>query len=477
MVQFQKAVKYGALLRLALIGTSGSGKTYSALSIATGLGLPIAFVDTERGSARKYADQFEFDVLELDSFSVENFIAAINAADRGGYRVLILDSLSHAWSGKDGILEFVDMETAKSRAKNAYTSGWRSATPKHNALVDAILGCRMHVIACMRSKSEYVMEEVNGKKVPRKIGLQPVQREGMEYEFDVLGDLDQDHNLIISKSRCAAIDNKLFPKPGAEFAAILNEWLGGAEAPAPQPKPSVTPAPAPNPTPDPVVSQEFNFVPSEALAKAKAALRKRLASLNAQKLNGYGDWDKVRGDMLAVIGIDHLDKAREDHLDSILVWHDSLGRWLTTTDVPFPSPAAPAAAAQDYQAVLAEIDAEVTMRIIPDATAESLVSRALSLAEQKNAMIFTILDAVKSYPLKPAPVEDHIINLRDEVQFRLEQLVALGLDGFRASSRMVNSMKDHLGVKKLSECSDAEKLAAYAIHLQSKIDNAGKEAS
>jgi len=473
MVQFQKAVKYGALLRLALIGTSGSGKTYSALAIATGLGLPIAFVDTERGSARKYADQFEFDVLELESFSVQNFIAAINAAERGGYRVLIIDSLSHAWSGKDGILEFVDTETAKSRAKNAYTSGWRAATPLHNQLVDAILGCKMHVIACMRSKSEYVMEDFGGKKIPRKIGLQPVQREGMEYEFDVLGDLDQDHNLIISKSRCAAIDNKLFPKPGSEFAAILNEWLGGAEAPAPQPKPSVTPAL------ESVTSHEPEFIPSEALARAKAALRKRLASLNAQKLNGYGDWDKVRSDMLALIGIDHLDKAREEHLDSILVWHDALGRWLATTDVPFPASATPATAPApfDFQAYLIEIEAAINVRDIPEAVSESLLSRAMGLAEKQNKLITTVLDAVMSYPPKPVPVEDHIKNLRDEVQFRLEQLVTLGLDGFRVSSRMVNSMKDHLGVKKLSACSDADKLAAYIIHLQSKIDNANKEAS
>lgn len=469
MVQFQKAVKYGALLRLALIGTSGSGKTYSALAIATGLGLPIAFVDTERGSARKYADLFDFDVLELESFSVDNFIAAINAAEKGGYKVLIIDSLSHAWSGKDGILEFVDMETAKSRAKNAYTSGWRAATPKHNQLVDAILGCKMHVIACMRSKSEYVMEDVNGKKVPRKIGLQPVQREGMEYEFDVLGDLDQDHNLVISKSRCAAIDNKLFPRPGAEFAAILNEWLGGSPAPVA----------APNPTPAPVAAPAPEFVPSDSLAKAKADLRKRLASLNAQGLNGYGDWGKVKADMIAVLGIDHLDKAREEHLDSILVWHDSLGRWLSSTDVPFPASATPAPAPApesiDFQAILAEIDAELARRDISDTIAESLAARAMSLAEKKNKLITTVLDAVKAYPRKPVPVEDNIMNLRAEVSHRLEQLVTLGLDGFRASSRMVNSMNDHLGVKKLSECTDAEKLAAYVIHLQSKIDEAAKK--
>ncbi|MDD3089769.1 MAG: ATP-binding protein, partial [Candidatus Omnitrophica bacterium] len=326
MVQFQKAVKYGALLRLALIGTSGSGKTYSALAIATGLGLPIAFIDTERGSARKYADLFDFDVLELESFSVDNFIAAINAAEKGGYRVLIIDSLSHAWSGKDGILEFVDMETAKSRAKNAYTSGWRSATPLHNKLVDTILGCKMHVIACMRSKSEYVLEEVNGKKVPRKIGLQPVQREGMEYEFDVLGDLDQDHNLVISKSRCAAIDNKLFPKPGAEFAAILNEWLGGAEAPAPVAKPS-----APIATPDPAAP--VTPLRSDDVEKAVAKLGKRLRSYYEQGINGFNDVAVMKADMKLMLGIDDLKLATDDHMENILLWHNGLGGLLSNRDM------------------------------------------------------------------------------------------------------------------------------------------------
>ena len=408
MVQFQKAVKYGALLRLALIGTSGSGKTYSALAIATGLGLPIAFIDTERGSARKYADLFDFDVLELDSFSVDNFIAAINAAERGGYKVLIIDSLSHAWSGKDGILEFVDTETAKSRAKNAYTSGWRAATPKHNQLVDAILGCKMHVIACMRSKAEYVMDEVNGKKVPRKIGLQPVQREGMEYEFDVLGDLDQDHNLIISKSRCAAIDNKLFPRPGAEFAAILNEWLGGSPAPVA--------APAANPAPD------LEFVPSDSLAKAKADLRKRLASLNAQGLNGYGDWGKVRTDMIAVLGIDHLDKAREEHLDSILVWHDSLGRWMSSTDVPFPASAANPAPAPEFVPEGETID-------------------------------------------QPERTNDEFAEIMAATQGIMRKLVDNKIDGFENEVRRHSSIQKHLGCSMIAECTNFHDLYEYHNHL------------
>ena len=153
----------------------------SALAIATGLGLPIAFIDTERGSARKYADLFDFDVLELDSFSVDNFIAAINAAERGGYKG------SHH---RQPVSMPGQARTASCGHGKIPGQCHTTRCHPHNSSWMRSLGCKMHVIACMRSKAEYVMDEVNGKKVPRKIGLQPVQREGMEYEFDVLGDLD-----------------------------------------------------------------------------------------------------------------------------------------------------------------------------------------------------------------------------------------------------------------------------------------------
>ena len=479
MVQFQKAVKYGALLRLALIGTSGSGKTYSALAIATGLGLPIAFIDTERGSARKYADLFDFDVLELESFSVDNFIAAINAAERGGYKVLIIDSLSHAWSGKDGILEFVDMETAKSRAKNAYTSGWRAATPLHNKLVDTILGCKMHVIACMRSKSEYVMEEINGKKVPRKIGLQPVQREGMEYEFDVLGDLDQDHNLIISKSRCAAIDNKLFAKPGAEFAAILNEWLGGS--PAPVAKPS---APAPTPAPAAPVTP----LRSEAVDAAVAKLGKRLRSYYEQGINCFNDLAVMRSDMKLMLGIDDLKQATDEHLDKILLWHNGLGGLLSNREMmPFTHyplipetgeyaiSSTPAPPAIDYDAILVEIDAEIAKRHIPQNIEDSIVKSAMSMAESKSQGIAMLVSNVKAYPLKSEPASDAVKNLHNEIKFRHEILIAHRIDGYDVSKRLANSISEHLGTKTVKQCTDPERLGAYALYLQSKIDEAAKK--
>ena len=224
---FVKATKRESKLRLALIGASGSGKTYSALAIATGLGGKIAVIDTERGSASKYADKFSFDVLELDSFSPERYVEAIGEAAKAGYQILVIDSLSHAWSGKDGALEMVDRAAKKSQSGNTYTA-WRDVTPKHNEMVDAIVQAPMHIIATMRAKTEYVLEtNERGKQVPRKVGLAPVQRDGMEYEFDVVATMDADNNMIVEKSRCEAMSGQVYSKPNGQVSEVLGRWLSG----------------------------------------------------------------------------------------------------------------------------------------------------------------------------------------------------------------------------------------------------------
>ena len=234
-MQFVKATKAQARLRLGLVAQAGGGKTYSALAVATNLGKRVALIDTERGSASKYSDLFSFDVLQLESYSPQTYIDAIKVAEEAGYDVLVIDSLSHAWTGKDGALEMVDRVQAAGN-KNSYTA-WRNVTPVHNALIDAMLNSKCHVIATMRAKTEYVLEpDIKGRQVPRKIGLAPVQREGMDFEFDVVGTLDDQHNLLISKTRCAALDGKTIEKPGKEFADTLKAWLSdGTPIAAPAP--------------------------------------------------------------------------------------------------------------------------------------------------------------------------------------------------------------------------------------------------
>lgn len=226
---FQRATKRTARLRMALIGPAGSGKTFTALSIATALSDKVAVIDTERGSASKYSDLFTFDVMEPDVFSPRTYIDAIVDADQAGYEVLVIDSLSHAWMGRGGALEMVDNASKRNGGGNNF-SAWRDVTPQHNAMVDAIIGARLHIIATLRSKMEYVQEkDERGKTVIRKVGLQPVQRDGLEYEFDVVADLDQENNLVIGKTRCSNLYGRVFHRAGADVAGVLVTWLGSGK--------------------------------------------------------------------------------------------------------------------------------------------------------------------------------------------------------------------------------------------------------
>ena len=228
---FRKATKHESRLRLALSGPSGSGKTYTALRIATALSDKVAVIDTERGSASKYADEFEFDVLEPESFHPQVYIDAIRNAEQDGYEVLIVDSLSHAWVGKDGELELVDRVQQRSRSSNSFAA-WREVTPLHNALVDAMLTSRCHIIATMRAKTAYSMDQdERGKTQVRKLGMEPIMRDGIEYEFDVHAMMDMSNTMLVMKSRCKALTGAVIQHPGADVAEILRDWLSGEPVP------------------------------------------------------------------------------------------------------------------------------------------------------------------------------------------------------------------------------------------------------
>ena len=226
---FQKATKEQSKGRIALIGPAGCGKTYLALLIAQQMGKKIALIDTEHGSASKYADIFSFDTQRLVTFSPAKYIEAIEEAEKAQYDFLIIDSLSHAWVGVEGCLEMVDKIAARSKSRNSFAA-WRHVTPVHNRLVEAMLACKCHLIVTMRSKTEYVIEDdERGRKVPRKVGMAPIQRDGLEYEFDVVGDMDQENTLVISKSRCPELFGAVIKKPGEEFANTLLAWLSSGE--------------------------------------------------------------------------------------------------------------------------------------------------------------------------------------------------------------------------------------------------------
>lgn len=244
---FKKATRQQSKLRLALIGVSGSGKTWTALTFAKRLGKRIAVIDSERGSASLYAgDAADFDVLELESYAPRTYVQAIKAAEQAGYDVIVVDSLSHAWAGKDGALEMVDKAAKRTQASNTFAA-WRDVTPEHNALVEAMLACKAHLIVTMRSKTEYVLQEDNrGKKVPKKIGMAPVQRDGLEYEFTLVAEMDLDHNFMVSKSRCKPLDGAVIIRPDESVAETLLSWLNEGEVAQEKPAQQARPFAAPN---------------------------------------------------------------------------------------------------------------------------------------------------------------------------------------------------------------------------------------
>jgi KaiC/GvpD/RAD55 family RecA-like ATPase len=268
-IQFKKAEKYESKLRLAIQGPAGSGKTWTALTFARALGKRIAFVDTEHGSASKYSDVFDFDVIELDEFSPLTLIEAIDAAGKAGYDVLIIDSLSHFWSGPGGMLEMVDDFAKRNRSGNTYVA-WKEGTPIQNRLVESIIRAPTHIIATMRSKTKYVLEEKEGGKMsPKKMGMEPIQRDGIEYEFDVECEMEAiDNTLIVGKTRCPALNGKVFRKPDEKVMVdYVIPWLRGKK-PEPKPEPQAEP------------KKEEKGSPATT---AKAAATKQPAGMSAEK--------------------------------------------------------------------------------------------------------------------------------------------------------------------------------------------------
>lgn len=268
-LQFKKAVKYDAKGRIALTGPSGAGKSLTTLKLAqllAGEGGRVAAIDTEHGSLSKYADLFDFDVIELDSYSPENFLEALTAAEKANYQVFCCDSLSHFWMGKDGALEFVDnaKKLAQARASNGRVddmAGWKDFRPHEREMIDRMISSPCHIIVTLRTKTAYE-EQVNertGKKQRVKIGLAPVQREGLEYEFDLVGLMNDDNELLIDKTRCSSYAGTVIKKPKAADFQPFADWLKGEK--------KAEPAPAPPPPPPPSTS----VPPRERPAAAKAA--------------------------------------------------------------------------------------------------------------------------------------------------------------------------------------------------------------
>ena len=241
-ISIRKARRSATKVRVLLTSPSGGGKTFGALLLAKGLGGRTVVIDTEEGSSDLYDELHEFDVIDLKPpFTPERYVEAISAAEAAGYEVIVVDSVTHCWSGKGGCLELVD-DIAKAQFRGNTWSAFSVITPRWRAFVDAILRSSAHIICTGRSKTETAQVEDHGKKKVAKLGMKLEARDGLEYEFTTVLDLVHDgHYATVSKDRTGIFSGD--PKPiTVETGKRLAEWLAGAE-PAPAPKPEPAPAP------------------------------------------------------------------------------------------------------------------------------------------------------------------------------------------------------------------------------------------
>jgi hypothetical protein len=225
---FAKASKEsGTLARVLMAGPSGTGKTYSALQVASALG-KVALIDTEFGSAKKYGDKFNFDCVELyGGYTTEALIENINAAVENKYSALIIDSFSHFWEGDGGILEFVDIEKA-GEAKNNMNA-WGKASPKWRQQIAAMLRAPIHLIVTCRTKNAVEATNVNGRMQVKSVGTKVVQREGFEYELDLVANfrIEDGLNLChIEKTRCSDLHGQTFKNLNSDHLLPYFKWLG-----------------------------------------------------------------------------------------------------------------------------------------------------------------------------------------------------------------------------------------------------------
>lgn len=230
-MQLRKATRKKARLRLGLSAVSGAGKTMSALLIASGMTSwdKIALIDTENGSGDLYSHLGEYNVITLTApFTPERYIQAIKSCEDADMDVIIIDSITHEWDGKGGILEIHGKMSG-----NSFTN-WATVNPRHTAFINAILESKCHIITTVRRKQEYEMsKDATGKAQVTKLGMKEVTREGFEYEVTANLELDINHNATSSKDRTGLFDGQPPFIPSAETGKLLLQWCEqGVEPPA-----------------------------------------------------------------------------------------------------------------------------------------------------------------------------------------------------------------------------------------------------
>jgi hypothetical protein len=340
---FQRAKRSQSKLRLALLGISGVGKTYGALLIAKGLGGRVALIDTENNSASLYDDLVEFDCLNMrhdepGGYHPRRYVEYIKAAESEGYDVLIIDSISPEWDGVGGMLQLSE-QIARTKTRGNTFTAWNFVNPYHVEFINAILQSKMHVIVTIKQKTDYVLSlDQNGKTVPSKVGLKPIQRDNFEYDYSVVLELNTSKHALASKDRTRLFDTEIPFQITEQTGKDLSEWLHKNS------DDSVT---------KPRTVQDYSEPPvdtSDVIADAKAELRKELSSHTPDDLDGINTAD------LFMQSDEESELSSNEPIgdDGVLSYQppqetvDRVGRWITRAIELKSFTGAYAAANKDY---------------------------------------------------------------------------------------------------------------------------------
>ena len=325
MIQIHKAQKKLSKLRLGLAGTSGSGKTYSALLLASGMTSwnKICIIDTENGSADLYSHLGEYNVITLTpdfrgqggqvGFAPENYIECITAAENADMDVIIIDSITHEWDGRGGCLELVESIAQNSSSKSSYTA-WAKITPRHQAFVQKILQSPRHIITTVRRKQDYEMsKDAGGKTKVTKMGLKEITREGFEYELTLSFVIEQNHMATASKDRTGVFMDKPEFVISEHTGKTLLAWAHSGESPITEPV-KVEPV-------EPVKA-----------VKASPAQIKMIHTLCTKKGKDYTVTKKF-------YKIEHLTDLTKDQasgvIEKLMKYPDSTNEKIEPSDIPF----------------------------------------------------------------------------------------------------------------------------------------------
>jgi hypothetical protein len=369
---FRKAIREEVGLLIGLIGSSGSGKTYSALRLASGMvgaGNRFAVIDTERGRAKQYADFFDFDHALMDSpFRPDSYAEAIGDAAKAGYKVIVVDSMSHEWAGVGGILEWQEEELDRmagddwKKREACKMAAWIKPKMSHKHMIQRLLQTNAHLILCFRAEEKVKMEkDSQGKTHIIPIGWQPICSKEVPYELTVSMLLTPENPGIPTFLKLQEQHKALFPagKLVDESAGkLVSDWAKGGAKPAPAPTPAAP----------------VDTVQLLAEYKKKAAQCATVSALNTLT-NAAKDRISSESDMAAVKAI-HIARAAE----------------LKAAETPAPAPApAPVAPPSEEEVIRQQITEKMTENGIKEADQPAYL---LAMCDQ------TTLDGLDTETLK-----------------------------------------------------------------------------